>query len=65
MPRRHNNFLRNSLAYSVNFLINLKLSGKVQICASVTVMFKNEKWVDLENTDYSYNDNKKTSEKPT
>lgn len=64
MPRRHN-FLRNSLAYSVNFLINLKLSGKVQICASVTVMFKNEKWVDLENIDYSYNDNKKTSEKPT
>lgn len=55
--------LRNLLAHSINFLINHKLSGEVQVCASVTVLFKNDKRADLENTDYGYNNNRQSSEK--
>lgn len=51
------------MAYRANFLINLKLSGQVQMRASVIVIFKNEKWIDEENIDYSCNDNRKNSEK--
>jgi len=33
------------------------------MCAIVIVMFKNSKWVDLEIIDYSYTDNRQSSEK--